>query len=33
LIASVSGVVGVVGAIPPARRGARSDVMSAMRYE
>jgi putative ABC transport system permease protein len=33
LIAAVSVVVGVVGAIVPARRGARIDVLSAIRYE
>jgi putative ABC transport system permease protein len=33
LIAVLAIVVGVVGAIGPARRGARIDVMSAIRYE
>lgn len=33
LIAVVAVVVGMVGAIAPARRGARIDVLSAIRYE
>lgn len=33
LIAVISVVVGVVGAIAPARRGARIDVLSSIRYE
>ena len=33
LIALIAVLVGIVGAIIPARRGARIDVLAAIRYE